>query len=210
MAGRTISTNDRRTRPPPVPKGYDPAFGAKRFERQDLDVYDTIDPRLAVALVTALPEMRAWPIWEAAAGAGQLSDRLAALGCQVVHETDLEPRHERVSPLDFLAVDQAPPHVGAIVTNPPFDILDDIARQALRLMQPNGGKVVLLARLEWMTGLNRADLTSHPAFDAVMIPRFRPLWFSRAESTSPRFNFVWVVWDWSRRPGPAATLFVEA
>jgi hypothetical protein len=181
-----------------------PAYGEAGYRRYDLDAYDTVDGRLAGALKDAWPGFATRRIWEPAAGRGVLSDRLRALGADVVVETDLVPRHARVAPGDFFCFERLPPGCDAIVTNPPFADLDKFARHAVNLAELHGDAVALLIRLEWITAKCRRDLTS--TIERLIVPRFRPKWVE-AGPASPRFNFAWAVWDGRREPGPSCLLF---
>lgn len=70
------------------------------------------------------------PIWEPAAGAGVLADRLIHHGF-TVFDSDLEPRDHIVSQHDFLSDSIYPPRNNfQIITNPPFSKFDAFVARA--------------------------------------------------------------------------------
>jgi hypothetical protein len=112
----------------------DPAAYRPQPARGGPDFWPTIDRGLILALVyEVLPALPVRVVWEAAAGAGHLSDPLRAAGCQVI-ATDLFPHPERpdIAVHDFLHGPPPNATVGAImITNPPNSKLTDFIVRGL-------------------------------------------------------------------------------
>lgn len=94
-------------------------------------------------------------IWECAAGAGNLSDRLTELGF-VVYATDLIDRgSNRVKPgVDFLQCTELPCDCNIILTNPPFKYATEFAQKALELL-PDGGFYIAFMNISYIAGQKR-------------------------------------------------------
>lgn len=94
-------------------------------------------------------------IWECAAGAGNLSDRLTELSF-IVYATDLIDRgNNRVKPgVDFLQCTELPCDCNTILTNPPFKYATEFAQKALELL-PDGGYYIAFMNISYITGQKR-------------------------------------------------------
>jgi hypothetical protein len=114
---------------------------------------------------------------------------------------------------DFLMESRLPDGVTAIVTNPPYGRrLFKIVDHALELTRPVGGMVALLVNTQWPTGAANSKRLRHPAYEASVVLTNRIVWFPDDDGRprkSPQENHCWVVWDWSRTPGPAQQLFAS-
>jgi hypothetical protein len=101
------------------------------------------------------------PIWEPAAGEGDLAIVLRAVGLPVyMSDLYVRPGHARVLPdcRDFMAAKMLPTPGTPIITNPPYsvgDSGDEFVRHALRL-RPRYAAFFL--PITFLAGLNRADL----------------------------------------------------
>ena len=191
------------------------------------EAWDTIDPRLASSLVEMLPALKDRMVWEPAAGCGMLLDQLESQGVKVFAATDIEPRRDDIHPHDLLEAVEMVTGCTAIVTNPPWGRLAaPFVRHCLQLARPAGAIVCMLLPLPWITGRKVADLTGDPAFDAIIVPRYRARWMTPEEeaeleaamaadgkkwSAAPKMNHVWLVWDFGRGAGLAPRIdFVDA
>ena len=134
-------------------------------------------------------------IWEPAAGDGAMLRVLASAGYGVV-ASDLVG-DERGCPNAIKRWrNRSPKHVLAIVTNPPYGKLAEaFVRQALRLTEPVGGMVAMLARNEYDSAKTRRELFDGAPFACKITLTKRPRW-SDENVASPRHNFAWYVWDW--------------
>jgi hypothetical protein len=183
------------------------------------EAWDTIDPRLARSLVEMLPALKDRMVWEPAAGCGMLLDQLESAGVKVFAATDIEPRRDDIHPHDLLEAVEMVTGCTAIVTNPPWGRLAaPFVRHCLKLAEPASAIVCMLLPLPWITGRKVADLTGDPAFDAMIVPRYRARWMTPEEEAgledgaqAPKMNHVWCVWDFARGKGLAPRIdFVDA
>lgn len=144
------------------------------------------------------------PIWEPAAGSGQMSGALAAAGFEV-YCSDIEPEAKGFRH-DFLRDD--PPVIlpppGAIITNPPYNRADDFVARAVDIMAPRRGLVAMLLKLDWDSAIGRrrwfADCR-HFARKLVLLDRIT--WFERMpepgeKEQGPSENHAWFIWDFAR------------
>lgn len=169
-------------------------IGAPRYEREPNDFYET-PAWVTRALWRNIHVPTQATIWEPAAGRGAIAK--AWEGPNPWLMSDINPMAADVLLLDFLSINLTPDgSIGAIITNPPFKILDAFARHALSFGQENNIPVALLARNEWDCAKGRADLIDQLAMKVVL--RKRPIWFpDREQRASPRHNYAWYIW----RPG---------
>jgi hypothetical protein len=83
---------------------------------------------------------------------------------------------------------------------------------ALELLRPVGGTLVLLVNHQWAAGQDASNLCSIPAFDTTLALADRIDWSSGIgvpAKNRGNHNHCWMVWDWSRAPGPARTFHVS-
>lgn len=177
---------------------------ASGYERQDLEKYFTPD-WVTEALLSAvdLPG----PIWDPAAGAGDMVRPLAAVGR--AYGSDISPDAAHLIAADFFATDgrfgTAPPPT-SIVTNPPFGNGGRLAvafiKRALDLTKPELGKVAMLLRVDFDSAAGRRPLfADHPAFAAKLILTRRIRWSNVQQyAAGPTQNHAWYVWDWAKAP----------
>jgi hypothetical protein len=156
---------------------------------------------LAAALVThILPSLPRAPIWEPAAGDGALVRAIEAAGNRVF-PTDISTGQ------DFLT--SSPPSVcQSLVTNPPFNRLDQFLQRAVSLVDsPDNSLIaaVLLLRWDALPAGGRALVLQRAR--QVHVCTWRPRWIADS-TTSPRWSFCWVTW---RRgsSGPPTLHFVK-
>lgn len=188
---------------------HDPHYGKSAYARIPNDAYFTRDERCAPALLGLLPQLRGQRIWEPAAGGYDLAEDLRAGGTGPVVCSDIlryRPAPEGLAELtlgSFFDFQRPPRGVRVICTNPPNKFSYPFAEHALRLMRVVRGLVALLVPIAWDAAPGRTHLLEgHPAFALKIVLTFRPWWFERRDS-QPREFWQWLVWDWSRRPGPA-------
>ena len=96
-------------------------------------------------------------LWEPCAGRGAISRVLKGAGHKVI-SSDLvaypDADEDIVAGVNFLAETGAPPGVGAIVTNPPFMLADEIITHGLRLVP----RVIVFLRLAALEGASRSSV----------------------------------------------------
>jgi hypothetical protein len=103
-----------------------------------------------------------------------------------------------------------PDGVTAIVTNPPYGgaLARKVVDHALDLTRPVGGRVVMLMNVQWQTAKTNSARCRMPAFDASVILTDRIQWIPDTDVRGSE-NHCWMVWDWSRMPGPARLLYAD-
>lgn len=185
-------------------------LGASGYERVEGDFYPT-GPENLDCLATFL-DLSAMSVWEPACGEGHLSKRLTQL-CRGVVSSDLYDRGYGTAGIDFLKSTKLPPVLlgsygpgrPGIITNPPYgDMVELFVRHALELTRPHGGVVAMFLRNEWdMSSDDRPDLfEGHPAYAMKVCVTKRPRWVAfKKGDKSPRHNYAWYVWDWSKPAG---------
>lgn len=123
---------------------------------------------------------------------------------------------------DFLSVSEVDPSIGAIITNPPYDLThitgdprstaEGFLRHALALMKPGRGQVFMILRNEFDCAKGRRDLFDDYPFAGKYILTKRPEWTDESmpvkEKASPRHNFAWFHWDWAQEPDFYPCLYI--
>jgi len=193
-------------------------YGKQRIARTN-EQWDTLDGRLIVSLVEAMPGLRERMVWEPAAGCGMMVDQLENAGVRVYSATDITPRRDDVGQLDIFGAVEMMAGCDAIVTNPPWGVLAaPFVRKALELAQERRALVCMLVPVPWITGRKIADLTGSVGFEALIVPRYRARWMTSHEEAklksgaqAPKMNHVWAIWNFSRVRWPdPRILFVNA
>lgn len=147
------------------------------------DFWATPSCLIGALTVGVLPRLPVGPVWEPAAGDRRLAEAIRGTG-RIVGATDLET-------CDFLC-GNPPGSFSAIVTNPPFNKLDEFLHQGLIYLDASVTQsVVFLLRWDHLTAKRRTE----PLFRAaeIRLCPWRPRWI--ADTTiSPRWSFCWVTW----------------
>jgi hypothetical protein len=164
------------------------------FERMPLDSYAT-PSWVTEALVPHLPEIDG-PIWEPAAGSGQMVAALKGAGFDVVGS-------DIVDGVVFLNC--APREAcAAVITNPPYALAAAFIEHAIEVMRPCRGTVAMLLRTDYDHAKTRQHLFEHPFAKKVVLTK-RIVWFVNPDpkkNKSPSFNHAWFIWDWQHRGPP--------
>jgi hypothetical protein len=170
--------------------------------RSGPDLWPT-PPSLIRALINhVVPRLPDGPIWECAAGQGDLAAALGNAGRQVI-ASDLHGGRS----VDFLQSDPPARPLAAIVTNPPFFALDAFIARGLRHLDEDAAEsLVLLVRDDALMAGGRAAALNRAAF--MLGCSWRARWI--ADSTqSPRWAFTWIVWH-AGSGGPPVTVRVRS
>lgn len=175
-----------------------PMLGTRAaLSRRSDDFYET--PEIATRALLAA-ESFTGSIWEPACGAGAISRVLERAGHDVI-STDLAERGYGMGRIDFLMELKA--RAPNIVTNPPYKLAEQFARQAVHLTT---GKVALLCRLGWLEGRGRRHMFASLPFARLWVFSFRLPRMHRAVfagmPSSNAIAFAWFVFDHSHS-GPA-------
>lgn len=158
-----------------------------------LDLYET--PGCAVHALLSVEKLPRW-IWEPAAGHGAIVNVLRAAGHEVL-ASDIadynEPTH--FAGRDFLAESKLPDGAEAIVTNPPYQWVEQFVAHALDLCPI----VIMLLRLAFMESERRCGILEDRGLARIHVFRKRLPMMHRAEWAGRKANsgmaFAWFVWD---------------
>jgi hypothetical protein len=168
-------------------------------DREKDDFYAT-PTRSTEALLRA--EQFEGAVWEPACGDGAIAKVLSAAGHEVV-ATDLVDRGYGQPGVDFLMEHRA--LAPNIITNPPFKLANDFARNALRLTV---GKVALLLKVGFLEGKGRHDLYDTAPFARLWVFRERQT-FLKGGSAPVTMNggggmiaYGWFIWDHAHKGAP--------
>lgn len=161
------------------------------YERKELDLYETPE-WVTEALLPHLPLDR--DIWEPAAGSGKMVRVLAKAG--MVYASDITEGR------NFLDAEECPElGIGAIITNPPYDIAFHFVTHAIHLMRAREGLVAMLLRTDWDHARSRVYLFTELPFAKKLVLTKRIKWFEDTKG-QPSFNHAWFIWDWKHRGPP--------
>ena len=138
-------------------------------------------------------------IWEPAAGTGVMAGVMARRGYEVI-ASDIAPEpgvgfaHDFTSGALPLLM---PAPVGAIITNPPYDQAEAFVEAALKIVQPAGGVVAMLLKVDWDSAKTRRRFFADcPRFSMKLVLTDRIHWFDpEPGSAGPSENHAWFVWD---------------
>ena len=158
-----------------------------------LDLYETHG--CAVHALLRVEKLPRW-IWEPAAGHGAIVNVLRAAGHEVL-ASDIadynEPTH--FAGRDFLAESKLPDGAEAIVTNPPYQWVEQFVAHALDLCPI----VIMLLRLAFMESERRCGILEDRGLARIHVFRKRLPMMHRAEWAGRKANsgmaFARFVWD---------------
>jgi Methylase of polypeptide chain release factors len=193
--------------------------GETGWERKDLDAYWT-EPWCVEWLLAAMGELTSKKnvVWEPACGNGQMAEVLRKHGYDVLATDVKDYGYQHMQGVqDFLSVEYVDPVIDVIITNPPYEIkgvegvpdvtAESFIRHALRLMEPIGGKVIMLLRNEFDSASSRVDLFDGYPFVCKYVLTRRPRWVEKQKGDpSPRHNYSWFVWDWGMPESTTAVI----
>lgn len=120
-------------------------------EREQNDYYAT-DPIAIDGLAKAIDLPR--NVWECACGAGHLSERLKAFGCNVYSTDKIERGYGEI--LDFLTSMEMPSGCECIITNPPYKYALEFIEHSLKLL-PDDGLCIMFLKTTFLEGQKRYD-----------------------------------------------------
>lgn len=176
---------------------YTSAQTVDHENREKDDFYPTW-PGATAALLSV--ETFDGPIWECAAGEGDMSNVLSDAGYEVI-STDLVDRGFGEPRIDFLMEWTA--RAPNVVTNPPFVLAREFVDKALSLTT---GKVAMFLRLAFLEGLKRGEwLPTTPLARVWIMSRRVPMQRGRISELGDGHGviaFAWFVWDHAHT-GPA-------
>jgi hypothetical protein len=180
--------------------------GRHTNQERGLDLYET-PPAAVEALLRA--ETLPLCVWEPAAGRGAIVRVLRAHGHTVVASDVFDYGFPLDFISDFLTTALPPKGCGAILTNPPFQIITKFTRHALDLVP----RVYLLCRLAFLETQGRTDILERRGLARIHVFRERLPMMHRdgwtGKKASSAIAFAWFVWDRGHR-GPAILSRISA
>lgn len=172
------------------------------YERKERDSYPT-PPWVTKALVPHLRQPLQ-DVWEPACGSGAMVDALHEAGGFCVTASDIHETRQ-----DFLQMGIPKSwgeSIGAIITNPPYTLAQEFCEHALRLMEPVGGQVAMLLRVDFDSAKTRSHLFRDcPAWSKKVVLTKRIVWFVEDDGkpkSSPSENHALYIWDWKHEGPP--------
>ena len=172
--------------------------GSHALSERGLDLYET--PACAV---TALLRAELLPlcVFEPAAGRGSIVNVLRSRGHRVV-ASDVVDYGDLDFVADFLTVPTMPAGCGAVITNPPFGIVNKFIAHALDLSP----RVIILARLALLESVARTEILEYRNLARIHVFRERLPRMHRDGWLGPRASssiaFAWFCWDKDHRGLP--------
>jgi hypothetical protein len=135
-------------------------------------------------------------VWEPAAGRGAIVNELRSAGHEVI-ASDIadygDPTH--FAERDFLLERKMPDGCEAIVTNPPFNIVEPFVAHALELSPI----VIMLLRLAFLESERRCGILEGRGLARVHVFRKRLPMMHRDQWAGRKANsgmaFAWMIWD---------------
>ena len=198
----------------------DPQLYSSGYERNRLDRYWT-DPWMTQELFRTLNTQLGigipGPVWEPAAGRGDMSQAIRDYGNVSVYSSDIDmskfdpligPGHENSFLHEFeipLAFEMP---CQSIITNPPYSqpyrgIAIDFIKQGLGFFDDGINFMAMLFRSEFCSGKTRNNIFGECRHDmGELVLTTRPRWDygnpDAPKKASPRHNFSWFLW-WKTR-----------
>jgi hypothetical protein len=168
------------------------------------DLYET--PAVAVLALLRVENVPA-VIWEPCCGPGAITRVLRSSGRRVIATdlVDYQSPDQDFARRDFLMEQSSPPGVQAIVTNPPYSLVNQFVPHALRLCP----RVILLLRYLFMEShCVRNDVLDCGRLARIYVFANRLPGLHRADWEGKKAGnsvaYAWFVWDVNYR-GPALT-----
>jgi hypothetical protein len=180
--------------------------GSHTLAERGADLYET--PPCATETLLRVEPLPHW-VWEPAAGRGAIVNVLRDRGHAVVASDLIDYGFPLDFIQDFLAVTKVPVGVELVITNPPFQVINEFVAHALDLCP----RVIMLARLAFLESERRTEILEHRGLARVHIFRNRLPMMHRDGWDGPRASnavaFGWFVWDREHR-GPATLHRISA
>jgi predicted RNA methylase len=196
----------------------DPQLYSSGYERNRFDRYWT-NPWMTLELVKHLKMLAdiPGPIWECAAGRGDISRALKESTCLGVYSSDVDisefdteigPSHERSFLEEIEVPEVADKPCRSIITNPPYSkpwrgIADEFIEAGLDFMAD--GQIdfmAMLMRSEFKSGKSkrrRHKFGDCSYYAGELVLTTRPRWDygdpNAPEKAAPRHNFSWFIWS---------------
>jgi hypothetical protein len=135
-------------------------------------------------------------VWEPAAGQGHMVNVLRQHGCNV-YASDFKDYGFALDGVKDFRLCELPEGVNHIVTNPPYSISDEFVSHALDIV-PNGGRVAMLVRLQFLESVGRYERFFGPRPPArvhVFVKRESIYKDGIKQENSGAICYAWIVWE---------------
>jgi hypothetical protein len=166
--------------------------GRHALSERGFDLYST--PPCATEALLRVEQLPHW-IWEPAAGRGAIINVLRDHGHATIASDIVDYGFPLHFVTDFLTTTKVPVGVECILTNPPFQIINEFVAHALNLCP----RVITLARLAFLESTRRTEILEHRGLARVHVFRNRLPMMHRDGWNGPRASsavaFGWFVWS---------------
>lgn len=159
--------------------------------REARDFYPT-PPAVTRALYRRYePILSKTTVWEPCAGDGAIVRALVDAGVPRVVGSDIEPLHPGIATLDVFAQKSLPSKIGAVVTNPPFEIAAQIIQHIQTMQGGPPHMMALVLKATFWHARSRAPLFAAHRPAAIHPLRWRPDFKGLG---APTMDVMWCVW----------------
>jgi hypothetical protein len=173
--------------------------GRHSLSERGADLYET--PPCATEALLRVEQLPHW-IWEPAAGRGAIVNVLRDRGHAVIASDLIDYGFPLHFVVDFMTTTKMPAGCTCILTNPPFQIVNEFVVHALDLAP----RVIMLARLAFVESGRRTDILEKRGLARIHVFRNRLPMMHRDGWAGPRASnavpFCWFVWERDHRGPP--------
>ena len=170
-------------------------FIGARFKDKDYDndFYPT-PPETTVDLMVR--ELFEGTIWECACGDGRMSEVLEIFYPNQIYSSDLIDRGYGEAPLNFLDVPEGEKMFDHIITNPPYELLEEFIEQAKKHTRK---KIAFLLKLQHYEADKRYDMWKDKEFPVkkfLIFSKRQQIWKGGLrKKNGGMIGYMWVIWD---------------
>jgi len=165
-------------------------------EREINDYYAT-EPK-AIDILFEVENFLDKPIWECAAGSGELVAAIKKYTDKVVYSDIVDRGYDGTKIIDFLEYKKQ--WTGHIITNPPYKYATEFIYKALSIV-PDGCKVAMFLKVQFLEGKERKRLFTNYPPKVIYISSSRILCAKNARFDDMRRGggsavaYAWFVWE---------------
>ena len=161
------------------------------YDRADDDYY--VEPSWVVDALLAVEPFNGM-IYDPCCGRGTIPEACRRRGL-ITMASDIADRGYGDTGIDFFRSGSAP---DAIISNPPYDRLEDFIWRALEMTRRQSGKVAVITRVGFLCGQKRQKLFATTPLSRIWFCSKRPSMppgNSEAPASGGSVDYAWLVWD---------------